>query len=465
MLNLIELTMKLTSSGFGRTLLCKPLPMTTRIVIALIFLSVINLSHVNAQVTAIVCKQIIDGKSNTPLKATVILVEGDRIKAIGQKDIIPKGAQSVDLSTYTVLPGFIDLHCHPLGDADDDYQTYHLRNSSAAKALQGLKNVQGMLMAGWTAIRVPGDLDVGYAHFDLRNAINKGMFDGPRIFGAGHWISATGGGGDINFFSYEQKGVIVDGLVVDGPEEMRKAVRNEIKYGSDWIKLLVSGAFMTAGDNPQNVHFSKEELEVSIDEATRRDVPVMAHAHSAEAIKMSVRAGAKTIEHGSFLDDEGIKLMAEHGTYLVPTLTIGKWFLEFNEDSEALKKAIELTKQHRVGIEAQLTKAIKSGVRVVVGTDLTGSDPEYCANEFSELVRVGMTPMQAIQAGTGQAAEALGKGNEFGTLESGKLADLVAVKGDPLSDINLLKKVDFVMIGGKIVKNETRATNAVTTSR
>jgi imidazolonepropionase-like amidohydrolase len=281
------------------------------------------------------------------------------------------------------------------------------------------------------------------------------MFDGPRIFGAGHWISVTGGGGDINFFSYEQKGVIVDGLVVDGPEEMRKAVREEIKYGSDWIKLLVSGAFMTAGDNPQNVHFSKEELAVAIDEATRRDVPVMAHAHSAESIKMSVRAGARTIEHGSFIDDEGIKLMVEKGTYLVPTLTIGKWFLEFNEDSEALKKAIELTKKHRVSIEAMLTKAIKSGVKVVVGTDLTGSDPEYCANEFSELVRVGMTPMQAIQAGTGQAAEALGKSKEFGTVESGKLADLVAVKGDPLNDINLLKKVDFVMIGGKIVKNET----------
>ena len=275
-----------------------------------------------SQVTAIICKQIIDGKTSSPLKATVIVVEGERIKAIGQKDIIPKDAQTIDLSAYTVLPGFIDLHCHPLGDADDDYQTYHLKNSSAAKALQGLKNVQGMLMAGWTAIRVPGDLDVGYAHFDLRNAINKGMFDGPRNFGAGHWISVTGGGGDLNFFSYEQKGVIVDGLVVDGPEVMRKAVRNEIKYGSDWIKLLVSGAFMTAGDNPQNVHFSKEELAVAIDEATRRDVPVMAHAHSAEAIKMSVRAGARTIEHGSFLDDEGIKLMAEKGTYLVPTLTI-----------------------------------------------------------------------------------------------------------------------------------------------
>ncbi len=356
-----------------------------------------------AQITAIQCKQVIDGKSNQATGHTVILVEGTKIKAVGGKDIIPKGATLVDLSGYTLMPGFIDMHCHPLGNGEDDYQTYHLKNTSADKALQCLHNLQGMLMAGWTAVRVPGDLDVGYAHFDVRDAINKGMFVGPHLYGAGHWISVTGGGGDLNFFSYEQKGVIVDGLVVDGPEEMRKAVRNEIKYGSDWIKLLVSGAFMTAGDNPQNVHFSQSELDVALEEATKRDVPVMAHAHSTEAIKMSVKAGARTIEHGSFLDDEAIQMMAQKGTYLVPTLTVGKWFLDFNENSEALSKAVALTKKHRANIEAMLAKAIKSGVKVLVGTDLTGSDPGYCANEFSELVRVGMTPMQAIKAGTSLA--------------------------------------------------------------
>lgn len=425
---------------------------SSRILVLAIMLFAVQFIY--AQTTAIICKQIIDGRSDKPNINSVIVVEDQRIKAIGGKDIIPKGATVVDLSGYTILPGFIDLHCHPLGDGDDDYQTYHLKNSSADKAMQGLSNVQGMLNAGWTAIRVPGDLDVGYAPFAIRDAINKGMFTGPHIYGAGHWISVTGGGGDINFFSYEQSGVIVDGLVVDGVEEMRKAVREEIKYGSDWIKLLVSGAFMTAGDNPQNVHFSKEELEVALDEATRRDVPVMAHAHSTEAIKMSIKAGARTIEHGSFIDDECIELMKQHGTYLVPTLTIGKWFLEFNENSKALEKAIALTKKHRSGIEKMLTKAIHSGVKVAVGTDLTGIDPQYCANEFSELVRLGMTPMQAIQAGTRLGAEALGKEKEFGTLEIGKLADLVAVKGDPLADINELKKVRFVMIGGKIVKSE-----------
>lgn len=407
-----------------------------------------------AQTTAIICRQLLDGKNNQAIANAVIVIEGNHVKAVGGKEIIPNSATVVDLGNFTVLPGLIDLHCHPLGNDDDDYQTYHLKNSSAAKAVQGLKNVQGMLMAGWTTIRVPGDLDVGYAHFDIRNAVNRGMFSGPRIYGAGHWISATGGGGDLNFFSYEQKGVIVDGLVVDGPEEMRKAVRTEIKYGSDWIKLLVSGAFMTAGDNPQNVHFSQEELRVAMDEATRRDVPVMAHAHSAEAIKMSVKAGTRTIEHGSFLDDEGISLMVRNGTYLVPTLSIGRWFLDFHEDSQALAKAVALTKKHKVQIEAMLGRAIKAGVKVAVGTDLTGSNPSYCATEFSELVRIGMTPMQAIKAGTSVAAEALGKEKEFGTIEAGKLADLIAVKGDPLSDITELRRVKFVMIGGKVVKNE-----------
>ena len=406
----------------------------------------------NSGVQAIVCKQILDGRSTKPLAAKVVLVKDGKISAIGDRSIIPKGATIIDLPDHTLMPGFIDMHCHPLGNGDDDYQTYHLKSSSAAKALQGLSNVQGLLRAGWTTIRIPGDLDVGFAHFDLRNAINNGLFDGPRIYGAGHWISVTGGGGDINFFSPEQDGVKVDGLVVDGVDEMRKAIRNEIKYGSDWIKLLVSGAFMTAGDNPENVHFSQEELNVAIEEARRRDVPVMAHAHSAEAIKMSVKAGAKTIEHGSFMDDESIRLMAERGTYLVPTLSIGKWFMEFNENSVALSKAIELTKKHTAGFERMLGKAIQSGVKVLVGTDLGGTMPEYSANEFSELVRIGLTPIQAINAGTGLAAEALGKEKEIGTIEPGRFADLVAVPGDPLLDIHLLKKVSFVMKEGKIIR-------------
>lgn len=405
-------------------------------------------------VTVIQCKQIIDAKADKVTAHSVVVIKDDRIVAMGGKEVIPSGATIISLANYTLMPGMIDLHLHPLADGDNGYQIKHLENSSASKALTGLKNMQAVLHEGWTAVRIPGDIDIGYAHLEVRNAVNKGMFIGPHIYGAGHWISNTGGGGDLNFFSYEQDGVKVDGLIVDGADEMRKAIRKEIKYGSDWIKLLVSGAYMTAGDNPRNVHFTKDELSAALDEATKRDVPVMAHAHSAEAIKMSVKAGARTIEHGSFLDDEGIELLKSHGTYLVPTRSIFTWMMEKHPDSKDHEKAVSIMKENHVQTEIMLAKAIKAGVKVAVGTDLTGNDPEYHVREFEELVKAGMTNMQAIKAGTSLAAEVLGKQKEFGTIEVGKLADLIAIDGDPSLDIKALKKVKFVMIGGKVVRND-----------
>jgi imidazolonepropionase-like amidohydrolase len=417
-------------------------------------LTILSFGSGYSQVTAILSKQLIDGKSSTSIANAVILIEGQKIKAIGGKDIIPKGATIVDLSTYTVLPGMIDAHVHPLIDGDD-YQVNHLKQSSAEKALNGLKRTQDLLMAGWTSLRIAGDADVGYAHFEIRDAINKGTFIGPRIFGAGHYISVTGGGGDINFMSYEQP-VVADGLIVNGPEEMQKAVREEIKNGSDWIKILVTGAFMTVGDNPQDVHFSPEELKAVMDEANRRHRPVMAHAHATDGIKMAVKAGARSIEHASYLDEEGIDLMLQHGTYLVPTLTIGLFFEEKYAESKALAKAIELTKKSKEDQtkDKMLSLAIKKGVKVVVGTDYVGWGADYSAREFGELIKLGMTPMQAIQSGTRVNAELLGKEKEFGTIEAGKLADIIAVNGDPLKDITELQHVKFVMIGGKVVKKD-----------
>ncbi len=245
-------------------------------------------SSLFAQKAAVLCKTLIDGTGKT-IPDAAIIVENGKIVSIDKKTNLPKGIAILDLGDFTVLPGLIDAHTHPLISADD-YQNYHLRGSSAFKALEGLKRVQDLLSAGWTTLRVAGDADVGYAHLEIRDAINKGLFTGPRIYGAGHYISVTGGGGDINFLSYEQK-IIPDGLIVNGPEEMRKAVREEIKNGSDWIKLMVTGAFMTVGDNPQNVHLSPEELKVAIEEANRRDVFVMAHAHATEGIKLAVKAG------------------------------------------------------------------------------------------------------------------------------------------------------------------------------
>jgi imidazolonepropionase-like amidohydrolase len=409
-----------------------------------------NFHSVVAQKTAILCKTLIDGTGKV-ISNPYILVEGDKIISIGQQNNLPKGITIIDLKDFTILPGMIDAHTHPL-IAPDNYQLEHLRGSSASKALDGLKRVQDLLLAGWTTLRVAGDADVGYAHLEIRNAINKGLFIGPRIYGAGHYISVTGGGGDINFLSFEQP-VIADGLIADGPDELQKAIRTEIKNGSDWIKLLVTGAFMSVGDNPQNVHFSVEELKVAVEEAARRGVPVMAHAHATEGIKQAVKAGVRSVEHGSYIDEEAMDLMIKHGTYLIPTLTIGLYFEEMISESKSLTKAIELSKKSRAGVCESMKLAVKKGVKIGVGSDYVGFPPEFSAREFNELATLGMTPMQAIQAGTKVNAELLNKDKEIGTVEVGKMADLIAVKGDPLKDLSELQRVKFVMIGGKIAKN------------
>jgi imidazolonepropionase-like amidohydrolase len=422
----------------------KHISITLAILIILSFQSV-------AQKTAILCKTLIDGTGKT-ISNPAVIVEGDRIVAIEKRNNVPNGATIIDLGDFTLLPGMIDAHVHP-NISEDDYQVDHLRRSSANKALVGLKLVQDLLMAGWTTLRVAGDADVGYANLEIRNAINSGLFTGPRIYGAAHYLSVTGGGGDINFMSHEQP-IVADGLIVDGPEEIRKAIRNEIKNGSDWIKILATGAFMSTGDNPRNVHFSPEELKAVIEEAARRDVPVMAHAHATEGIKQAVMAGARSIEHGSFLNEEVIDLMVQHGTYLIPTRTIDLFFEEKIADSKALEKAVDLAKTTREEVYAMLRIAIKKGVKVGVGTDYVGWPADFSAREFGEMVNLGMTPMQAIQAGTKVNAELLKKEKEIGTVETGKLADLIAVKSDPLKDISELQRVKFVMIGGKVVKNE-----------
>jgi imidazolonepropionase-like amidohydrolase len=396
--------------------------------------------------TAVLCGHLLDGRTWNAQTNKVLLVEGERI--VGVADKAPPGAQLIDLSDYTVLPGLIDAHTHPL-IRSDDYQVEHLKMSSAAKALRGLKVVQDQMRAGWTTLRIAGDADVHYAHLEIRDAINSGLFTGPTIVGAGHYLSITGGGGDIHFLGPEHK-VRPDGLLVDGPEEMRRAVRNEVKYGSDWVKLLVTGAFMTAKDNPKNVHFSPEELNMAVTEATRLGVPVMAHAHSAEGIKQAVRAGVRSVEHGTFLDAEGIALMLEHDTYLVPTIYIGEYYLEEQADSEAQKKMLELTRRTRQEYFDNVRQAIRAGVKIGLGTDNVGFPAHLAVRELQMLVEAGMTPAQALQAATVTNAELLGLEGDIGSLESGKKCDLIAVKGNPLENLSTLEKVRFVMKNGEV---------------
>jgi imidazolonepropionase-like amidohydrolase len=403
---------------------------------------------------ALVGAQLIDGTGAPPTGATVIVIQEGRIAALGGPEVIPAGADRIDLGSRTLLPGLIDAHAHPLIWADD-YQTEHLRASSAYKALRGLEEVQQCLAAGWTTLRYAGDADVHYAVVDIRRAIDEGRVSGPRLTGAAHYISITGGGGDINFAAPEQH-LIADGLVVDGVDEMRKAVRNEVKYGSDWIKLMVTGAFMSAGDDPKDVHLSPEELAVAMEEAGRLRVPVMAHAHSTEGIIQAIEAGVRSIEHGTFIDAEGIRLARKHGTYLVPTFYLGDYYITEMADSVAQRKMVELSRKYRDEHMRNLQATVAGGVKVVVGTDMSCNTAPVQAREFASLIEAGMTHLQAIRAGTLLNAELLGWQDRIGSLEPGKLADIIAVDGDPLTDISALERVVFVMKGGDIVKQPER---------
>ena len=406
------------------------------------------------EIIALLGDQIIDGIQDKAVTGRVILIEDSRIIGITDQSEIPARAKIISLKGATLLPGLIDSHAHPL-ISGDDYQSIHLQNSSAYKALKAYKAMQGLLHAGWTSMRVAGDADVYYGNQDIKRLIDEGVLSGPRIFGAAHYLSITGGGGDVNYFSPEQK-LIADGLIVDGPDEIRKAIRTEAKYGADWVKVLVTGAFMSVGDNPRAVQFSEEEFRAVMEEANRQDMLVMAHAHATEGIKMAVRMGARSIEHGSYMDDEAIRLMKKHGTYLVPTIYVGDYY---NDPRNKLREQAindDYIKNYRHIFLELVGKAHRAGVKVVAGVDLGGYDydPPVYVRELAVLIEAGLSPMEAIQAATSVPAEMLGKSDQFGSLKPGQFADIIAVGADPLKEISELERVKFVMSNGKIIRND-----------
>eukprot|EP01127_Copromyxa_protea_P018095 TRINITY_DN5621_c0_g1_i1.p1 TRINITY_DN5621_c0_g1~~TRINITY_DN5621_c0_g1_i1.p1 ORF type:complete len:395 (+),score=75.25 TRINITY_DN5621_c0_g1_i1:26-1210(+) len=355
------------------------------------------------------CGRLLDGLGGVKHNV-VVCVTGNTIESV-QEDTegvsFEKKDCVVDLRKHTVLPGLIDCHVH-LAIADpNDYQNHHMTWSSAYKAIRAMKTCRQLLLAGWTTVRVAGDADIFYSNFDVRRAIKEGHFSGPRITGAAHYLSSTGGGGDFNFLAPEVEHCCCpDGKIVDGVEGMRKAVREEIKHGSDWIKLLVTGTFMSDGDDPSKVYFARDEIEMAVREATMLGVPVMAHAHGTEGIKMAIEAGVRSIEHGSFVDTEAISLMKERGTFLIPTFAVGDWYMKHNQTGNP--KLVALHKKLESNFFASMKEAIAAGVKIAVGTDLVGWSPlSFSITEFERLVEFGMTPMQAISAGTSVAAELL----------------------------------------------------------
>ena len=401
---------------------------------------------------ALVSDTLIDGISENGLNNKVVLVKKNVISDIVPVTEIPPNAIRIDLPGTTLMPGMINAHEHPM-IYRHDYQNAHLEASSAYKALLGLSNLQNLLLAGWTTIRVMGDADVYYAVQDLKRIIEEGVFWGPRLTGAAHYISVTGGGGDINYLSPEQN-VIADGLIVDGVDEIRKAIRQEIKYGSDWIKIMVTGAFMSVGDHPKNVSFSPEELAAAVKEAKRQNVPVAAHAHATEGINQAIISGVRSIEHGSFINQKSIDLMVKHGTFLVPTIYVGDYYAHSGKLREQTKND-DFYLSFRDSWLQLIGKAHRSGVKIAVGSDLCGPMVEstVCAREFATLIEAGLTPMATIKAGTIVGAELLQWDDRIGSIEVGKLADIIAVLGNPLETIEALENPVFVMKDGQIIKN------------
>ena len=401
---------------------------------------------------AIRAQRLIVGDGTT-IDQPVVVIVGDRIVAVGpaSRVTIPRGSRLIDLPGHTLLPGLIDCHTHITSSDNDGGDMAVLRETGAHAAIYGVVNARKTLDAGFTTIRDVGATN--FADIALRDLIAKGVVPGPRIFAAGPSLGITGGHADVNGWSPLVQ-IPGTGMIVDGVEGMRKAVRQNVKYGSDHIKITATGGILSVGDAVNHAQYSEEELRAAVEEATRLGRKVAMHAHGAEGIITAVRAGAASIEHGSLIDDAGIALMKEKGTYLVPTLIILEEIARDGEKkgvpANSIAKARAIEGERRV----RLRKAWQSGVKFAFGTDATGDIHGRNAEEFFLMQeQLGATPMDAIRSATASAAALIGVADDLGTVAAGKLADIIAVEGDPLDSIRRLEHVDFVMKAGAVYKS------------
>lgn len=399
---------------------------------------------------ALRCGRLIDGRQPTPIEDAVVLIQGERIKEVGPKVTVPAGARTIDLSRATCLPGLIDAHTHVLLQGDitsADYDEQILKESIPFRAIRATVAARIALENGFTALRDLETEGAMYADVDVKTAINRGIVPGPRMFVATRAFAPTGMYPLLGY-SWELK--MPEGVqIIDGADHARRAVREQVKYGADWIKYYSDRRyFLKDGALHSWVNFTDEEVKALVDETHRLGRKVAAHAMGREGIESALRAGVDTIEHGDGLDDEMIDLMVKRGVYWCPTIYVGAYVAEGRAAAGApiWKDMVELEKK-------AFAKAVKKGVRIAYGTDAGGyAWTENQAKEFSYMVRYGMTPMQAIQSATTVAAALLDQQDHLGAVEVGKLADIVAVPGDPLKDISELERVHFVMKGGAVVK-------------
>lgn len=404
--------------------------------------------------------RLFDGKSNTVITPGVVLVRGEKIVAVGPGASMPSGAEVIDLGDATLLPGFIDAHTHLTFPYSDDYMRARLdslQKPVTQMALEASVNARVTLLAGFTTVRDVGSED--YMDVGLRNAIGEGVVIGPRMLVCVHALGATGGHCDgqdgyrHGLFGHEsgpEEGVI------NSPEEGRYAVRLNHKYGADVIKICASGGVLSLTDDVDTPQLTQEELNAIISEAHALRRKTAAHCHGAEAAKRAVRAGIDSIEHGSFLDDEALDMMKQHGTYYVPTLMALQGIQEqFDKNVNipppvAVKARLAMTALHNT-----FQKALAKGVKIGLGTDAAVYPHGRNAEEFHQMVDLGMKPVDALKAGTSNDADLLGLADKIGTLEAGKLADVVVIPGDPIQNIRQVEKIVFVMKEGVIYRDDS----------
>lgn len=426
--------------------------MLWRILLLLLAGAVPGVAEAQAAV-AIRAGRLVDVEQGEVRRDQLILVRNGRIEAIQPASTRPpSGVRVIDLSGYTVLPGLIDCHTHLVGDASSSDVLLPLERSEAQEAFSGVRNARATLLAGFTAVR---DIGTYRAFVDvaLRDAINQGVVIGPRMRVAGAYVTVSTGGGEL-------VGAAPDVVlpqsyrfgVANSADQVRERVRAILNGGADFIKIMATGAVFTRGTKPGVSEFTEEQIRAGVEQAAEYGTFVAAHAHGAEGIKRAVRAGVRSIEHGSLIDDEGIALMKQRGTWLVADIWNGDYTDSVGRKEhwpeDILRKNAETTETQRTGFR----KAVASGVKIAYGTD-SGIYPHGLnARQLPYMVKYGMTPMQAIRSATISAAQLLQWQDSLGSLAPGKYADIIAVEGDALADLRSFGKVGFVMKGGTVYK-------------
>jgi imidazolonepropionase-like amidohydrolase len=403
--------------------------------------------------------RVIDSEAGEVLTDRAVVVEDDRIVEVPPAIDAPssRDARTIDLAGHTLLAGLSDVHAHLVGQ-EDSGQGYAslVTRSGAQEALGGVKNARTTLYAGFTSVRDIGTFRA-FVDVALRDAIEAGWVEGPRMLCAGAYITCPGGGGDLTGLAPDVDAVVPRELrfgVTSGVDQMRSNVRQILRYGADFIKIIATGAVLTSGTDPGLPEFTEDEIRAAVEECELAATHVAAHAHSAEGIKRAVRAGVRSIEHGSLMDDEAIELMASHATYLVADMFDGDWIMDegpkLGYTDEVLRKTEWTNDTQREGF----AKCVKAGVRIAFGTDSGVYPHGLNAKNLAFHVRFGQTPLEAIRSATWVNAELMGWTDRIGTVKQGLLADLIAVPGDPTADVTVLEEVPFVMKGGAVVKDD-----------